>query len=262
MAPGSLHTLYFSPTDGTAKVVRAVAEGFGLEPLAHDLTLPGGRRENLAFTESDVVIVGVPVYAGRVPLLVANHFERVHGHGARAILIAVYGNRAFEDALLELQDLCLGRGFRCLAAGAFIAEHSTAPAVAASRPDGADLEAARALGAEAAGKCQRHPDPWALPELVVPGNRPYRDRPPRVPMAPDTSEACAACFTCAEHCPAGAISFADPRQVDPDLCIRCSSCVKRCRLKAKSFSHPDYLNRRAMLTANCGHLRREPERFC
>ena len=261
MAHGSLYTLYFSPTDGTAKVVRAVAEGFGLEPLAHDLTLPGGRREHLAFTESDVVIVGVPVYAGRVPLLVANHFERVHGHGARAVLLAVYGNRAFEDALLELQDLCLGRGFRCLAAGAFIAEHSTAPAVAASRPDGADLEAARALGAEAAGKWQRHPDSGALPELVVPGNRPYRDRPPRVPMAPDTSEACAACFTCAEHCPAGAISFADPRQVDPGLCIRCSSCVKRCQLKAKSFSHPDYLNRRALLTANCGHLRREPERF-
>jgi ferredoxin len=257
----SLHTLHFSPTGGTAKLVRAVAEGFGLDPVVHDLTLPGGRDGDLGFTEQDVVIIGVPVYAGRVPLLVASHFDRVRGNGAMAILVGVYGNRAFEDALLELKDLCRGRGFRCLAAGAFIAEHSTAPAVATARPDPADLKAARTFGAEAAAKRRRLTDSGGLPDLVVPGTFPYRDRPPRVPMAPDTNDDCVGCRTCADHCPTGAISAADPRRADPGRCIRCSSCVQRCRLKAKSFSHPDYLKRRALLTAQFVHPRREPECF-
>jgi ferredoxin len=257
----TLHTLFFSPTGGTAKVVRAVAEGFGLDPVNHDLTLPGGRTGDLGFREHDVVIIGVPVYAGRVPLLVVSHLDRVWGNGAMAVLVGVYGNRAFEDALLELKDLCCGRGFRCLAAGAFVAEHSTAPAVATGRPDQADLLTARAFGAEAAAKRRAHPDPGGLPDLSVPGTFPYRDRPPRVPMAPDTSDDCVQCRTCADHCPTGAISAADPRRADPGRCIRCSSCVQRCRLKAKSFSHPDYLHRRALLTAQFVHPRREPECF-
>jgi ferredoxin len=257
---GRLHTLFFSPTGGTGKVVGAVAAGFGAGAVAHDLTLPRGREQDLAFDPRDVAVIGAPVHAGRVPLAAAQGLARVQGHGAAAVLVGVYGNRAFEDALLELRDLCLGRGFHCLAAGAFIAEHSYTAAVATSRPDRADLLAAQAFGAEAARKFRRCPeDP--MPELSVPGSFPYRERPPRVAMAPDTGERCAGCTTCAEHCPMGAISFEDPRRVDAGRCIRCCSCVKRCPRQAKSFRHPDFLARTAALAASLGHLRREPEFF-
>jgi ferredoxin len=258
---GELHTLFFSPTDGTAKVVLAVAEGFGTGAVAHDMTLPRGRGSGLAFDQRDVVVIGAPVYAGRVPLVAAHYLERVQGNGAWAVLVGVYGNRAFEDALLELRDLCVRCGFRCLAAGAFIAEHSYTAEVATSRPDRADLLAARAFGATAARKFRRRPDLQRPPELSIPGNVPYKDRPPRVAMAPDTGEGCGRCNTCAEHCPTGAISFDDPRQVDAGRCIRCCSCVKRCPSQAKSFKHPDFLARRAALAASLGHLRREPEFF-
>ena len=106
---GRLHTLFFSPTGGTGKVVGAVAAGFGAGAVAHDLTLPRGREQDLAFDPRDVAVIGAPVHAGRVPLAAAQGLARVQGHGAAAVLVGVYGNRAFEDALLELRDLCLGR---------------------------------------------------------------------------------------------------------------------------------------------------------
>jgi ferredoxin len=258
---GTLHSLFFSPTDGTAKLVRAVTEGFGHGAVAHDITLPLGRDTGLAFEQRDAVVIGVPVYAGRVPPTAARYLDRVRGNGACAVLVGVYGNRAFEDALLELRDLCLGRGFRCLAAGAFVAEHSYTAEVATGRPDREDLRSARTFGAEAAAKLRHHPGPAGLPALSVPGNFPYKDLAPRVAMAPGTGEDCAGCLTCAEHCPTGAISFEDPHQVDPDRCIRCCSCVKRCPLKAKSFHHPVFLERRAALAATLSRLRREPEFF-
>jgi ferredoxin/flavodoxin len=257
----TLHTLFFSPTGGTARIVEEVAAGLGGGAAVHDLTLPGGRERDLAFDPEDVVVVGVPVYAGRVPVLAAQYLDRVQGRGALAVLVAVYGNRAFEDALLELRDLCQARGFRCLAAAAFVAEHSYTGEVAAGRPDPADLAAARAFGAGAAGKLARHPGGAGLSRLEVPGNVPYRDRPPRMPMAPETSDRCVACLACADRCPAGAIVRYDPHQVDADRCIRCSACVKRCPTGAKSFSHPFYLNMRAILSANLAQLRREPEYF-
>ena len=254
-------TLFFSPTGGTAKLANAVAAGFGLEVEPHDFTLPRAREEAVTFAAGDVAVIATPVYAGRVPPLVAEHLASVDGDGIPAVLLVVYGVRAFDDALIELYDICRGRGFACVAAGAFVAEHSYTARVGAFRPDEDDLAAARAFGVAAGKKLASLPSLDRLAELEVPGERPYREVPAMPPMAPETSGACSLCGVCARRCPVAAISFDDFRTVDPERCLRCSGCVKRCTRQAKSFPHPAYLQRVEMLEANFADVRREPELF-
>jgi flavodoxin len=68
-----INTMYFSGTGTTEKVVTGIAnkisENIGGETTVKniDFTLPGVRKDAVSFTEEDVVIVGVPVIAGRVP---------------------------------------------------------------------------------------------------------------------------------------------------------------------------------------------------
>jgi ferredoxin len=253
--------LFFSPTGGTAKVATAVAAGIGLEVEAHDFTLPRGREDGVAFAAGDVAVIAAPVYAGRVPPLVAAHLAGIDGDGIPAVLLVVYGVRAYDDALIELYDICRGRGFACVAAGAFVAEHSYTPRVGAFRPDGADLDTARAFGVAARAKLASLSSLAGLAELEVPGDRPYREVPATPAMAPETSGACVLCGVCAKRCPVAAISFEDFSTVDPERCLRCSGCVRRCTRHAKAFTHPAYLQRVEMLEANFADVRREPELF-
>ena len=253
--------LFFSPTGGTAKLAGAVAAGLGLAVESEDLTLPRGRVESVTFAPGDVAVIGTPVYAGRVPPLVAAYLAGLDGAGIPAVLLVVYGERAYEDALLELVDICRGRGFACIAAAAFAAEHSYTRRVGAFRPDDSDLAAARAFGAAARNKLAALESLDRLSALGVPGDRPYRDVPAVPPMGPETSFACNQCGVCAKRCPVAAISADDCMTVAIERCIRCSSCVKRCTRQAKSFSHPAYLQRVEMLESGFSAVRREPELF-
>jgi ferredoxin len=254
-----LHTMFFSPTGGTAQVVKAVAESIGDAAIQHDVTLPSVRAEAVEFGADDVLVVGVPVFSGRVPAVAANFLEGVRGDSTPVVLVAVYGNRAYEDALLELCNICRARGFRCVAAGAFIAQHSMTPLLGTGRPDAVDLEAARVFGAAAAASLSMAEN-WAG-ELDVPGNCPYRERSSLPVMGPTTAEACRGCGVCAERCPTNAIDLDDFTTVDPERCILCGSCVKRCPEGAKSFIHPEYLKLIHKLETNFATPRKEPEWF-
>lgn len=253
--------LFFSPTGGTAKLANAVAAGIGSADEPHDFTMPRGRAEDVVFAPGDVAVIGTPVYAGRVPPLVAEHLGGIDGAGVPAVLLVAYGVRAYEDALAELYDICRARGFVCIAVGAFAAEHSYTSRVGAYQPDDDELAAARAFGRAARQKLASLPSLDGLADLAVPGDRPYREVAAPTPMAPETSSACNQCGVCARRCPVAAISFDDFRTVDAGRCIRCSGCVKRCTRQAKSFTHPTYLQRVEMLEANFADVRREPELF-
>ena len=91
-------------------------------------------------TSDTLCIIAVPVFAGRVPDIAAERLRKIQGHGATAVLAAVYGNRAFEDALLELQDIVGENGFRCIAGISAVAEHSIARQFGAGRPDLQDAQ--------------------------------------------------------------------------------------------------------------------------
>ena len=98
--------MYFSPTGGTEKAVRTVAadlaEHLGVPMEIYDFTLPDVRKQTAVFTETDLVCFGTPVIAGRVPNVLLPYLKTVVGGGAYGIPMVSFGNRNFDDALIEL----------------------------------------------------------------------------------------------------------------------------------------------------------------
>jgi len=256
-----VNLLYFSPTETTAKIVKAVAQGIGADFSVHDLTLPAGREKAAAYGQNDLVIVGVPVYGGRVPALAADYLANVKGDKTAAVFIAVYGNRHFDDALLELQTIMEGNGFTGIAAGAFIGEHSYTRKVAAGRPDESDLAIAGDFGTRIAAKLTALGSDLPAPTLAVEGKTPYKDGVKQMFIAPATSVVCTECGICADHCPTAAISFDNFKDIDAAKCILCCACIKICPVRAKSIKHPIIADITANLIAKCGSVRNEPRLF-
>ena len=146
----SVRIIYFSPTGTTRRVLEGIAQGLAVQTIEHiDLTSAGARRGTIREFDEGLTLIGTPVYTGRVPVQAADALHAIKTAGAPAVLVVVYGNRAYEDALLELKGIALEAGFKPLAGAAFVGEHSfstnTIP-IAAGRPDGEDLEKARSFG--------------------------------------------------------------------------------------------------------------------
>jgi len=169
-----LNLLYFSPTDTTAKIVKAIGEGIAQNCITYNLTPPAEREKPVQFEEHDLVIVGVPVYAGRIPNFLTDYFSQVKGHNTPTVFVVVYGGRHYDDALLELKTIFENHGFIAIAGCAFIGEHSYTNQVAAGRPDRKDLQAAKALGEEISRKLTKLKSINDVPKLTVKGSFPYK----------------------------------------------------------------------------------------
>ncbi len=256
-----LSIVYFSATDGTKKVVKGIAEGISGSYKEYNITLPSSRQEELVFGTNELVIVGVPVYAGRVPVFLMEYLLKLKGNNTPAIFVTVYGNRNYDDALLELKDEMEKNGFIGVAAGAFIGEHSTTAKVGTGRPDTDDLELAQKFGLEIKNKLEDVIDIANLPKLTVKGNFPYKEIMQAPPMAPDTNNDCVNCGICAKNCPVSAINFENCKDVDATKCVRCCSCIKRCPLNAKAMNHEMFNKMANLLVQNFSAVRQEPEYF-
>ncbi|WP_027370116.1 4Fe-4S binding protein [Desulfovermiculus halophilus] len=265
MKSDSVALIYFSPTSTTKQVLEYIAQGIAAETTEHiDLTLPASLKglENGLAVSADVALLGVPVYAGRVPPVAAQRLQRIQGQGVPAVVVAVYGNRAYEDALVELKDLAAGCGFVPIAGGAFIGEHSFATnqrPIANGRPDDADAAEARSFGVKIGDTLASVSSVTEFGTLQVPGNVPYKDRPELKKVAPVVDqETCILCGTCEESCPSGAISIDEAVHPDPESCILCHACVKNCPTSAIAFQAPPLEEMAEKLSREC-RTRQEPE---
>ena len=228
MEDAKLILAHFSPTGGTKKVADAIAAGFTMPVLDVDLTeeisaLPLGKK--------DLLMAVLPVYAGRVPQIALKRLAQLRGEGQKAVAVVVYGNREFDDALLETKDTLEAMGFSVIAGAAFIAEHSIVRSVAEGRPDIEDQKIARQFATDIMLKLQ------SPTSVTVPGNTPYV-----VPKAsaahPTADDGCIRCGLCAEHCPTGAIPVEDPGKTDGTKCINCLRCVQLCPQQCRSLPAP------------------------
>jgi NAD-dependent dihydropyrimidine dehydrogenase PreA subunit/flavodoxin len=267
-----MHAFYFSATGTTKKIVSTIAGKISEDMAGEigvnhiDFTLPEARKQAVSFGKEDIVVVGVPVYAGRVPNVLLKFLKAVVGNGAWAVAVVVYGNRNYDDALIELRDILDADDFTVVAGGAFIGEHSFSKTLGQDRPDEHDI----AKAVDFAGRVYKKiAAPGEISTVSVKGNRPYRDYyKPRDKngnpvdirkVSPKTNDDCVDCKLCAELCPVGSIDAGDVSNIT-GICIKCCACIKNCPVDAKYFDDENYLRHKHELEVEFAE-RREPEFF-
>ena len=260
MSIRTIQAVYFSATGTTEKVVREItsqlAETLRCAAHYHDFTLPQNRETTLAFGADDLVVFGVPVYAGRVPNVLVKYLNTLQGKGAQAIAVVVYGNRDYDDALIEACDILEHDNMRVIAGAAFVGEHAFSYTLAAQRPDADDLQKAATFAQRVAEKIES----GDVSRPVVKGT-PYPYRAHYQPkdasqnnfdirkVKPTTADTCLRCGRCASLCPMGSINPDNVAEIT-GICIKCGACVKRCPAQAKHFDDPNYLYHKTNLEEN------------
>ena len=205
--------LYFSPPGNTRRAVcaaaNALAEHYQLPCEEISVTLPHERVER-DFGAGDLVVVGAPTYAGKLPNKMLPYFQSgLHGNGALAAAVVTYGNRSFDNSLAELCASLEMDGFHTAAGGAFVGTHAFSDALAPGRPGEDDLHEIERFAAAIAEKVDRAEGVPA--PVVVDGDAaaPYY-----VPKGTDGAPA--------------KFLKATPK-TDAEKCTRCGLCASQCR---------------------------------
>jgi len=247
--------VYFSPSETTKSVITTLADVLDGEINEFDL-LRIPLEQAVTFSADSPAVFALPVFAGRVPAICADMLAKFKGQNTPAVAIVVYGNREYDDALLELTDILKANDFVVVAAAAFVAQHSIFPIVASERPDQKDKEAIVSFGkqcAKAIAACLGNE------KIKVKGSSPYC-KPGAIPLQPSGDSKCDNCGACAIICPTKAIAKETPRRSDKKRCISCTACISVCPQKARAFHGPMYaIAGKAFAGKNSA--RKEPETF-
>ena len=225
--------IVFSPTGGTKKVTDIITEEWKEATVFVDLSDAGIELSKIIIKQEDVALVAVPSYGGRIPELAAERLMKIHGNQAGCIIVCVYGNRAYEDTLVELQDIVEKCGFRTVAGISAIAEHSIMHQYAAGRPDKEDAEELRGFAKKIHDKLADEKALQTVPE--IPGNRPYK-KAGGAGLVPKATKDCISCGLCAKNCPTQAISRENLKTADSGKCISCMRCVALCPKSARKVN--------------------------
>ena len=250
-----LYEICFSPTGGTKKAADLLAKRLSEEILPVDLTDSQMDFSAVSLKSEDAALIAVPSYGGRVPETAVKRISVLKGNGAKAVLVCVYGNRAYEDTLTELTDTAKEAGFQVIAAVSAVAEHSIVRQIAAVRPDSQD----EGQLAEFAGKIKGKLEKGDMKEPDVPGNRPYKKW-GGSGTVPKPDENCTSCGLCARKCPVQAIDLKDPDKVDEGVCISCMRCISVCPQHARAVDESLLAALYDRLSKVCGG-RKEGELF-
>ena len=252
-------TLCYSATGNTARAVDTVgaelAAKLGLPLEQFSFTRPVEREKEYSFTERDLVVVGTPTYAGKMPNKLLPDFQsRLHGNGALAVAVVTFGNRNYDNSLAELCAVLEADGFHTVAAGAFVGRHAFTDELAYGRPGWSDQFEMKEFAKRIADKVN------SLTGISVPVQVPGDPAAPYyVPKGTDGQPAkflkakpktklakCNGCGACARFCPMGAIDPQHPAEV-PGTCIKCQACVRKCTKQAKYFDDEAFLSHVKML---------------
>lgn len=228
----SIYEITFSPTGGTQKVSRLFAKVFSQKSTIINLADRKQDFSTFYFHDEDICIISVPSYGGRVPEVAVARLKKMTGGNAKAVLIAVYGNRAYDDTLLELYNTLKSVNFRCVAAIAAVAEHSIMHQFAAGRPDAQDKKEIAFFAEKIRDKIETGNFSG---NLALPGKKPYQDY-GGVPLKPKAGRACTRCGLCATECPVGAIPASNPKETNKKECISCMRCIMICPNKSRHIS--------------------------
>lgn len=250
-----IYQITFSPTGGTKKVSEILTNALEKEVIQVDLTNSKTDYHSVELTQEDIAVIAVPSYGGRVPSVASERLNMINGNGARAILICVYGNRAYEDTLVELQDIAKKLNFQVIAAITAIAEHSIVRQYASGRPDTKDSHQLSMYAEQIKKKITT----GNSNEPAIPGNRPYK-KAGGAGMVPKPTKDCIKCDVCATECPVQAIDYNNPKKVNSNSCISCMRCVSVCPHSARKVS-PVMLSAAGIMLKKVCSDRKECELF-
>ncbi|WP_321418372.1 EFR1 family ferrodoxin [uncultured Methanomethylovorans sp.] len=261
----SVKLVYFSPTGTTKAVVQGITHGInpGTVELI-DITKPDTRKQPLMTSENELLVIGVPVYMGRVPALLNEWLNAIQAHNTPTVCVVVYGNRVYDDALLELKNIVMKCGCIPIACAAYIGEHSfsnSETSIAQGRPDEDDLTHAEVFGQKIREKLQSISSIPQVFDVHVSGTYPYEGVTKLwIVDFIAVSDKCSQCGICAEKCPVGAIDAENSRLIDTDICITCCACIKNCPQSARSMK-PGLVKDASVRLHTLYSQRKEPECF-
>ncbi len=261
----TINLVYFSPTNNTKKIARSIAKGTGVCSINEiDLTHLSKSSIEQIEIKNQLTIIGAPVYRGRISEDAAKRLKNVKAENSPAIVVAVYGNRGYDDALIELKNIVQEIGFEILSAAAFVGEHSFSgknKEIAHGRPDKDDINFAIDFGKQSYEKLMSFTDFTENKNLNIQGNFPYKTNDKMPPLSPVTiEEKCTKCGKCVQVCPVDAVKLNHKIITDKTVCILCGSCIKNCKNNAREFNDPALKKMIGNLFVNCQE-RKESEFF-
>lgn len=227
-----MNQIYFSPTGSTQKVVQLLAEVWKEEQHSIDISISKKDYTGYSFEKDELCIIGVPSFGGRVPAIALSRLKQMKAMGTPAILVVTFGNRDYDDTLLELKDAVMESGFHVVAAIAAVTQHSIMPKFGEGRPDSSDQKEVVDFAQKVKEALENGTD---LPEVAVKGNHPYREY-NGLPFKPSSDKKCNNCGLCASSCPVDAIPADNPSKIEKDLCITCMRCVTICPQHARKLN--------------------------
>ena len=250
-----VYGMYFRPTQNTKKIVETICSTLNIESEYIDLTNPSIRKQTHTFTSEDLVVVGVPTYAGRIPNKIVDDLKQnLMGNQTFLIGLVTYGNRNYDSSLAELVSILENQNFYTIAACAIVCEHAFTNRLATHRPNEEDLNTIASF----ARKVQSKMDAYKFHEektnvQVEPYYIPLRQdgSPARFLKAKPKTDLtiCTDCKKCAQVCPMQSIDWKDVSLVS-GICIKCQACIQVCDVHAKYFDDEDFLSHVKMLEEN------------
>ena len=242
--------IIFSPTGGTEKIAHIISGQWSEHPIQIDLSNSKTDFSGYTIAKEDRVLIAMPSFGGRAPAVAIERLKKIAGNGAKCTLVCVYGNRAYEDTLVEMEDAAKECGFQVVAAVAAVAQHSIISQYAANRPDASDEKQLAEFAQQIADKTES--------AASVPGSRPYKNA-GGAGLVPKPSKGCVKCGVCVKNCPVQAI---DPVKftADSKKCIACMRCVKQCPHNARKVNGA-MVSIAAMAIKKACSVRKENELF-
>lgn len=232
--------LYFSPTNSTKKICKAIALGMGVKnPIDLNITIPDFREKltsnpNVILNNIDHLIIGAPVYSGKLPIQVIECLKGISGIKKECTAVVVYGNRDYGIALYQMVEILSNNHFKVVSACTFIGQHSYSDivSVAIGRPDKTDMEKAHNFGSKSLNTSNY----LSLEDIPVQRDM-FSKSENYNPIRPVfKSEKCIQCGICSKRCPMNIISSETGDWLNHEAmkqCIGCMACVSNCKDKAR-----------------------------